>query len=72
MNSPKVKWEGVKIPRELIERASRLLRKHGYASINELVRDAVREKLEFLEKHGKKQVLIDTDSDAEVWEEVDE
>lgn len=44
------KWENVKIPGSLIERVQKIADKHGYATIPEFIRDAVREKLEKLEK----------------------
>ena len=50
MSSSKVEWESVKIPKTLAERAGRIAERHGYTSLNEFVRDAVRERLEMLEK----------------------
>ena len=46
------KWDTVKLPKELIEKAKKFLDSHkelGFVSVNEFVRDAVREKLQALE-----------------------
>lgn len=43
----------VSIPKDVVEKASRILSREGYQSFAEFVRDAVRRRLEELEKKSR-------------------
>ena len=65
-------WETVKIPKELAKKIETIREKYGYASVMEFIRDAVRRRLEEIEKMQKTRnyedgSFIDADSDVEVF-----
>lgn len=67
-------WESIKIPKKLVEKIEKIKEVHGYASTMEFVRDAVRRRLEELEKpqriaeNRRNGSFVDADGDVEVFE----
>ena len=68
-------WESIKIPKKLVEKIEKIKEVHGYASTMEFVRDAVRRRLEELEKPQRiaenrrnGSSFVDADGDVEVFE----
>jgi len=61
----------IELPKPLAKEAEKLGKQLGYVSLSEVVREAVRDKISALRK-SIRTTLIDTDSDAEVWEEADD
>jgi metal-responsive CopG/Arc/MetJ family transcriptional regulator len=67
-------WESIKIPKKLVEKIEKIKDVHGYASTMEFVRDAVRRRLEELEKpkiaenRRNGSSFVDADGDVEVFE----
>lgn len=45
-----MEYAKVSIPRDMVERARRVLARHGYRSVSEFVIDSVRRRLEELER----------------------
>ncbi len=63
----------IEIDGVLVEEIQSVYRKHGYKSISEFVRDSIRRRLEELKRATAiRNTIIDADSDAEIFEEVEE